>query len=421
MKKKRGLLLYLCTFCLFFLCIWGTAISQEPYTLDQCVSIALKENPLILSAYKQHLASLARVNQAKAMPQPSLNFDSDLQPKLFNFKDSGESYFGMSQSIEFPGKRYIRGKIASHESEEILQEIELLKLDITFQVKQAFHSLFLAQEKLIYAQQNLKLAKDFHEKAKIKHETGDAAKVEVLRAHVEASKASNEIRKQSNEVQLAKAYLNFLLARKKSAPIEIKGAFQISPISLSLEQLRQKAWSCRPEVKRISFAMEKEALKKKQAYMEYLPDFDLGVSKHRLEGESSSWDVTLSFSIPLFFWQPKRGEVAEAQANFESLQRELDHLKNLIGLEVEEAFMNAVTAKNQIELFKEEILAEAEEVYSMMLFSYQEGEIGGIELIEARRTLIEARKSYADALFNYTVSLAALEKSVGQNLKQGEK
>jgi outer membrane protein TolC len=52
----------------------------------------------------------------------------------------------------------------------------------------------------------------------------------------------------------------------------------------------------------------------------------------------------------------------------------------------------------------------------MFLFSYQEGEIGGIELIEARRTLIEARRSYADALYNYDVTLAALEKSVGQTL-----
>ena len=53
----------------------------------------------------------------------------------------------------------------------------------------------------------------------------------------------------------------------------------------------------------------------------------------------------------------------------------------------------------------------------MFLFSFQEGEIGGIELIEARRTLIEARKSYAGALHNFSVALAALEKSVGQKLE----
>ena len=67
------------------------------------------------------------------------------------------------------------------------------------------------------------------------------------------------------------------------------------------------------------------------------------------------------------------------------------------------------------------MLTQAEEVYNMYLFSFQEGEIGGIELIEARRTLLETRKSYADALFNYDAALAALEKSLGSQSLEGEK
>jgi len=158
-------------------------------------------------------------------------------------------------------------------------------------------------------------------------------------------------------------------------------------------------------------------MQKKQAHMSYLPDFELGVNRHKVVGEGSWWDVTLSFPIPLFFWQPAKGEIAEAQANIRALSREAEHLLNTISLEVEEAFMNATGARNQIKLFEEEILAQAEEVYNMFLFSYQEGEISAIELIEARRTLIEARTSYADALFNYRAALAALEKSVGQTLE----
>ena len=75
---------------------------------------------------------------------------------------------------------------------------------------------------------------------------------------------------------------------------------------------------------------------------------------------------------------------------------------------------------DQIQLYEEEILKQSEEVYNMFSFSYQEGEIGSIELIDARRTLLEARQSYADALFYYDVSLAALELSIGQSL-EGEK
>jgi outer membrane protein TolC len=395
----------------------GKSAEKEVLTLDECISIATQQNPLILSSLQQYNASLARVSQAKAIPQPSINWDSDLQPKLFDFKGTGEWYFGISQSIEFPGKRYVRGKIASKEANEFLQEIELLKLDIAFQVKQAFYGLLLSQEKLGYAQQNLELAQDFLKKAELKFDAGDVAKVEVLRARVEASKAANDVRAANTDVTLAKAMLNFLLARKKYAPLEIKGDLKRTFISLDMDSLVQRALSFRPEMKGINIAIEREKLFKKQAYMSYLPDFELGINKHRVLGEGEWWDFTLSFPIPLFFWQPKKGEIAEAEANIKSLVKESEHLGNAITLEVEEAYMTAVTANNQIRLFEEEILTQAEEVYNMFLFSYQEGEIGGIELIDARRTLIEARTSYADALFNYGVALAALEKSIGQKLE----
>jgi len=400
--------------------LWTQEAQGTALSLEECIALALKQNPLLLSSFEQYRASLARINQAKALPQPSLDFDSDLQPNIFNFKDSGESYLGFSQTVEFPGKRLLRGKIASRESDEILSEIDLLKLDITFQVKQAFYSLLLAQEKIKYAQQDLELSRDFLNKAELKQAAGDVAKVEVLRALVEASKAANAVKVAQNEKRLAAAMLNFLLGRKKYEPIEVRGEIKRPFVTLEVEELRQRAFSFRPEIKRINFALERETLKKKQAYMSYLPNFDIGISQHRLAGEQKTWDFTVSLPIPIFFWQPKKGEIAEAEANIESLKKEADHPKNAISLEVEEAYTNASTASNQIRLFEEEILNQAEEVYNMFLFSFQEGEIGGIELIEARRTLIEARKAYADALYNYNLTIAAHEKSVGQTLEGGK-
>jgi cobalt-zinc-cadmium efflux system outer membrane protein len=413
---RRRLSIIILSLCLPIF-LMGQEAETEVLTLDECITIAIQQNPLILSSLQQYNASLARVSQAKAIPQPSINWDSDLQPKFFDFKGTGEWYFGISQSVEFPGKRYLRGQIASKEANVFLQEIELLKLDIVFQVKQAFYGLLLSQEKLTYARQNLELAQDFLKKAELKFDAGDVAKVEVLRARVEASKAANDVRAANTDVRLAKAMLNFLLARKKYAPIEVEGDLKRAPIRLDMDNLVERALSVRPEMKGINIAIEREKLSKKQAYMSYLPDFELGINKHRVLGEGEWWDFTLSFPIPLFFWQPKKGEIAEAEANIRSLEKETEHLGNAITLEVEEAYMNAITANNQISLFEDEILTQAEEVYNMFLFSYQEGEIGGIELIEARRTLIEARTSYADALFNYGVALAALEKSIGQKLE----
>jgi len=400
--------------------LWAQAEQEDLLTLDDCLSIALEQNPLIQSSLQQYKAAQARVHQAKAFYQPSISWDNDLQPSFLNFKDSGEYYIGISQAFDFPGKRSLRGKIATQDANALLAEIDLLKLDISFRVKQAFYGLLLADEKLKYLQQNLELAKDFLQKAELKFDAGDVAKVEVLRARVEASKAANEVRVAKNDVRLAKATLNFLLARKKYAPLVVRGDLKRETVKLDLGSLKQKALSFRPEMRRVNFNLERERLQKKVANMSYLPDFEIGLNRHGIEGEGTFWDFTLSFNVPLFFWQPAKGEIAEAAANINALQKEAEHIVNTIHLEVEEAYTVAEAAENQIQLYEEEILEQSEEVYNMFSFSYQEGEIGSIELIDARRTLLEARQSYADALFYYDVSLAALELSVGYSL-EGEK
>ena len=395
-----------------------TQSAHEALTLEQCISVALDQNPLLQSSQQFYQASLARIQQARALAQPSLDLDSDLQPSLLNFKGSGESYFGLSQDLDFPGKRSLRGKIATRESSELLMDTEVLKLDLVFQVKESFYGLLLAQEILKYAEQDLELARDFLQKAEIKFEAGDVARVEVLRARVEAAKAENSVKAAANDVRLAKARLNFLLARKKYEPLEIAGEFRRRSPEFTLDELKEKALALRPEIKRVGFALDKESLRKTLGYLSYLPDFSLGLSRHRLAGEPTTWDFTLSARLPVFFWQPLKGEIAEAKANLEAFRKEREHIVNAIALEVEESYSLALMAGRQIELFEKEILAQAEEAYSMFLFSFQEGEIGGIELIDARRTLIEARKSYADALNNFNVALAALAKSVGQDLEE---
>lgn len=392
--------------------------AAELLTVDDCVSIALRQNPLLQSSDFLYQASLARVHQARAFSQPNLDFDSDLQPSFMNFKGSQESYLGVSQDFEFPGKRILRGMMAAREAGEFEMETEFLKLDITYQVVEAFYGLLLAQEILKYAEQDLELSRDYLQKAEIKFEAGDIARVEVLRARVEAARAENSIRAAETGVQLARAKLNFLLARNKNESLDIRGEFKKRMPAWSLDDLKEKAVTLRPEMKKIALALDREKLRERLGYLSYLPDFSLGLSRHRLHGMPTTWNVKLSLSFPLFFWQPQKGEIAEARATKEALAREREHMANAIALEVEDAYTSVLLSARQIELYEREILAQAEETYTMFLFSFQEGEIGGIDLIEARRTLIGARQACAEALFNFTIGLARLERAVGFQLAE---
>jgi cobalt-zinc-cadmium efflux system outer membrane protein len=398
--------------------VGGAAGQDSALTLGQCVSIAMEENPLIRSAEEQHQASLARVRQARSFPQPSLDIDSDLQPGLTSFSEYGERYIGISQSIPFPGRYYLQGRIASKEADQILADRDLVSLDVTYQVTEAFYGLLRAEEQVGYATQNLEFARDFVLMTELKFEAGDVPQMEVVRARVEAARASNELRTAENEERLARAGLRFLLGRSSSDPLSIRGELGTQVGSYDLQEITAWALQDRPEIRSLFSAIDRERLVRKQGFMSYLPDFDVGASRHKIPGEPDTWDVTLSLALPVFFWQPVRGEIAEADANLRALQAEATHLANAITLDVEGAFVTLTAAADQIRLFEEDILVQAEEAYGMYQFAYEQGEIDAIDLIEARRTLNDTRTSYADALFNYDVARAAIERSIGRPLQE---
>jgi outer membrane protein TolC len=400
------------------LCLAGALSGQtkpgEALSLDQCIAVALERHPLILASSDRHQAAVSRIRQAKSFPIPSIDFNSDLQPHFLDFVNSEEAYFGLSQTFELPRKRTARGKIAEQESREAETDIDFIKLEVTFQVRRSFYELLLAQEKLAYAKQDLALAQDYLEKAELKLAAGDVARVEVLRARVEALSAANAVKVAANDVNLAKARLNYHLARGKTAPIQVVGQLQIPFIDLSLEDLQTEALRLRPELRRLRFSVERESLVQQNARLSNLPDLDFNMSRHRLGGEPTTWSFTVSMPLPFLFQRRQKAEIAESQANARALQRESEQARNTILVEVEEAHTSAQKARDQIVLYQKEILPQAQEVLEMFTFSYQEGEIGGIELIEARRTLNESRKSYADALFEYALTLATVEKAVGR-------
>jgi len=118
----------------------------------------------------------------------------------------------------------------------------------------------------------------------------------------------------------------------------------------------------------------------------------------------------------VWFLFDQRGKIQEATAhNFSSLWERRNKTEEL-RTEMKNSILKVQSAKNQVFLYTKEILEEASEVYRMASKSYEEGEIGYLELIEAQQTHIKAKSGHIDALFNYNKALIELERVRGKEL-----
>ena len=388
--------------------------AEEEWTLTRCLETAYRQSPRLQAATSAFQAAQARVQQAVALPQPELTLDYDLQPRPFAFKESAESYIGVNQVIPWPGKIILNGRIARREAREVNVDLDAVHLELFSEVKEAFFQMLLAVNNEKLAKENVALARDFFSRAQTKFESGDAAKIEMLKAKVEMARAENDLSLAANDMYRVRVQLNFLLNRATAAPLLLRGELKPPPLKISRADCLAQALARRPDIVRARIAEKRLSLQLNLAKLAFMPDFQLGVSRHRISGENSTWDVGISVQIPLWFWQPLKGEIAETRANLERGRAEREEIERAVARDVEQAWQTVATLDRHIQFFEEQVLQEAEEVYRKTMFSYQEGEIGYMELIDARRIMVDIKREYAEALFRGQSSRIDLEKSLGR-------
>ena len=66
--------------------------------------------------------------------------------------------------------------------------------------------------------------------------------------------------------------------------------------------------------------------------------------------------------------------------------------------------------------YRSEVVPGAEESFTITNVSYSEGKLRYLDVLDAQRTLYEARAQYTDALVEYHKAVADVERLVGEQL-----
>jgi cobalt-zinc-cadmium efflux system outer membrane protein len=81
--------------------------------------------------------------------------------------------------------------------------------------------------------------------------------------------------------------------------------------------------------------------------------------------------------------------------------------------EVRSAYADAETAMRQVAFLRDELLPEAQDAYRIASTSYSLGGSSALEVLDAKRVLLDAQSQYADALGAANDAVARLELAVG--------
>ncbi len=408
---------------LFFLLCHALALSQstERLSLKEAIEIALQHNPEVVGARRGIDAAQGRFWRGISPPPASLSVGYDYIPTGSGIKDYGERFIGVSQSFDFPTTIALRGSSLSSETDAAEADFLSTSLSITMQVKLAYYSVLAKEQKLRVAEENLGIADDFAQKAGIRYNVGEGTNLEQLTAKVQRTQALNAVEVARNELRLATSELNFALGRGRDQlgkEFTLTDSLMHRSYALSLDSLIQQANQSNPQLQSASFRLSAASINRTIAWSSILPSFTVSYSRQVQGGHPNLYGVAFGISLPMWFLLDQRGQVQEASATYAKTESDLASKRNFVSLDVKNAYLEFKNDERQVQLYRTELLPQANEVYRAAATSYQAGEITYLEFLQARQTLISARSTYIDALYHYNAAIAQLEKAVGRQISE---
>ncbi len=382
------------------------------------VQEALAHNPGLAAVRQQVEQARAQVAIATALPDPYLSATTLGQSHALSPGTHDEVDLAFGLTLPFPGKTGLRRKVAAADLNAAQFGYTGLQQQIAAQAIQSYDAVLVALRHGVDLEQARQYAEDFLAKTRARFAAGTVARIEVVKAQVDVAQAKNDLIANGRAIAAARAALNRVLGRPGGSPLTTTDTLSPPADLPPVESLEKLAEASRPELQGVAAQQAGAKAASRLARQFWLPDFDLEAERDAVQGSPATFGTTLSIGFPIFFRQHQKGEIAAASHREDELAADLNDLRGQVSLDVRTHFADADTALRQAVFIRDQVLPEAQEVYRVASLSYGLGGSSALELLDAKRTLLDAENQYVDALGAANDARAALELAVGAPIPQ---
>ncbi len=457
---------FVCAGTLLLLLINLTAGAQESrvLTLEESIELAKQRN-LTLQAAEQSLKTAeAQVRMARAGLLPRLTasgnytYFKDIQksviqadggfgfpmpggetgeaspPSADNEADLIELEFGAHHNLQgtinltqpiFAWGRYYYGYQAAKFSYQAAQrDVDAASNQLRLDVSEVFYGVLIAQEFVRVAQQSVSLVEKQLEIAEASLKAGAATDFDVLRANVQLANAQSQRVRAKNALVTAENAYKTVLNVPLAEDVSVKGTLEIPEKqqmpTLNLDALIEQALKNRPEVRQTQLHEQAAHKQVDIAKTRRLPDLGLFTNyqisqNERLTQMNRIWSVGLQINIPIFDGFATSAAVQQSESTLKQVQLGGTQVKVGVEFEVRNAYLNLLGAQTLIDVQRETV-AQARESVRIANLQFQNGIITTVALTDTQLALAQAEVNRLQAYHDYVVSLARLEKAIGQTL-----
>jgi outer membrane protein TolC len=392
----------------------GTAVSSLPENpaLTDYLAFAEAGNPGLASARLRWQAAAERVIQAGSLDDPRISYRIAIGRGMRTHEVVVEQMFPLF------GKLDLRAAVAREEAEAARQQYEAERLKVAYRVKNVYFEYYYLARSIEAVRQNRDLVKYLGDVALARYRTASGTQPDIIRAQVELGKLDDQLRTLEDSRGAVAARLNAVLARPTESPVPWPAAIVEETFDVPDEQVL--AWISRssPELQAMEHDIARDREAVELAKKDFYPDVGLGLgymNQVEVSAKSDYHMVVGMVSVTLPVWREKYAAgVREATARHEAALRTRAERENLLAADVKMALYQVRDARRKMVLYRDTLLPKATESLRSMEAAFRTGAANFVDLVDARRLLLEFQLAYERALADHAQRLAELEMLVGR-------
>lgn len=394
--------------------------TAPPTALRDLVAEAERANPEIAASYYTWQAAANVPKQASALPETQVEVQQFAvgSPRPFaGFSNSNFAYIGLgaSQEFPFPGKRALRGKVASLEAESKREDSDAVRRRVTEQLKLVYYRLAYIQQTLGILQKSDQLLNQIEQVAESRYRVGQGNQQDVLKAQLQHTRILQEIVHHHQEEGELEAQLKQLLNRPQISEDIITEALAPTFLLRTDAELLQLAQQNNPDLRSKQQMIQREDAQVELAHKNFRPDFMAEYMwQHTNDKTSDYYMATVGLRLPNRGRQ--RAELAEAEQNRERAKQEMQAEVQRVLSEIKQQYVMVRSSEERLNIYKGGLIPQSDATFRAGMAGYQSNRQDFETLMGNFLDVLNLDLQYRSELADHESSLARLERLTGVTL-----
>lgn len=418
----------------------GDQTGKESYTLNDCLDLALRQNPDIEVARKRIEESAGVVIHARSGFLPRVTTSGEYKYLESDFAElSGAApnrrndiwtvAIRLTQNLYRGGGDKGRIRIAHLQRESRMHEYQATVDRVLLDVRIAFYDVLRNRGAIAVHRQAIAFLEKQLEHEKERLELGTGQQLHVLRADVNLSLERASLIEAENRLRNSYLRLGELLAIPQEVPdgpppFQIEGTLKHVKPDYRLNDCMNRALALRPEIKIRENEVQAQQRQVEVDRSDILPQLDLfaeyefinepnrKLSKEYYDG----YVVGVQVRWQIFDGLSAHGRMQASRARSRAAGVSLEAIIRTVESEVLRSFHDMQQAEKVIESQHKNV-EYAREALELARTTFEQGSSSQLDLLQSQLDFSRAQLVEVNALYEYNVALARLERAISSRIR----